>query len=197
MTDQIEQETERDGARVAAEAKPPVDDAAFETRVEAVLMSVDRPLPAAKIAETLGVEGVKCVHDAVKRLNAFYEKHGRSFCIEQLAGGFQILTLPRYHECLAALHRTREENKLSPAAMETLAIIAYKQPVIRTEIETVRGVACGEMVRTLMEKHLVKIVGRAEELGRPMLYGTTKTFLEIFGLANLKDLPNAKELQKP
>lgn len=192
MTDSIEQEN---GTAVAADRAP--SEAMLDRQVEAVLMSVDRAIPAAKIAEILGLDGAKPVNEAVKRLNAFYEKHERSFGIVQLAGGFQILTLPQYHECLTALHRTREENKLSSAALETLAIIAYKQPIMRTEIETIRGVACGEMVRVLMEKHLVKIVGRAEELGRPMLYGTTKAFLEVFGLASLKDLPNSKELQKP
>ena len=89
------------------------------------------------------------------------------------------------------------DNKLSPAAMETLAIIAYKQPVIRVDIEAIRGVAVGEVIRSLMYKGLVKIVGRAEILGRPMLYGTTRKFLEVFGLNSLKDLPKAEELKKP
>ena len=126
-----------------------------------------------------------------------YEKQGRSFCIEQLAGGYQILTLPSFKQTVAALHKTRADQKLSASALETLAIIAYKQPIMRAEVEAIRGVASGEMIRSLMDKHLVKIVGRAEELGRPMLYGTTKTFLEVFGLASLKDLPKAEELVKP
>ncbi|MFA5293291.1 MAG: SMC-Scp complex subunit ScpB, partial [Phycisphaerae bacterium] len=89
------------------------------------------------------------------------------------------------------------DNNLSPAALETLAIIAYKQPIIRADIESIRGVACGEMVRSLMYKGLVKIVGKAEILGRPLLYGTTKKFLEVFGLNDLKDLPKAEELKQP
>src|SRR5690606_33522853 len=121
----------------------------------------------------------------------------RSFRVEQVAGGYQILTRPQYKDAVAALHRTKQDNKLSPAAMETLAIVAYKQPILRAEIETIRGVACGEVLRSLMDRHLVKIVGRAEELGRPMLYGTTKTFLQVFGLGTLKDLPKAEELNKP
>ena len=91
----------------------------------------------------------------------------------------------------------RSDNKLSPAALETLAIVAYKQPVIRVDIEAIRGVAVGEVIRSLMYKGLIKIVGRAEILGRPMLYGTTKKFLEVFGLNSLKDLPKAEELKKP
>ena len=88
-------------------------------------------------------------------------------------------------------------NKLSRAAMETLAIIAYKQPIIRADVEAIRGVACGEMIRSLVYKGLVKIVGKAEVLGRPLLYGTTRKFLQVFGLNSLKDLPTVEELKKP
>jgi len=108
-----------------------------------------------------------------------------------------MLTLSVYNLWLQKLLRVRSEDKLSPAALETLAIIAYKQPVMRADIEAIRGVAVGEVVRGLMYKGLVKIVGRAEVLGRPMLYGTTKKFLETFGLNSLKDLPKVEELKKP
>jgi segregation and condensation protein B len=108
-----------------------------------------------------------------------------------------MLTLSPYKGWLEKLSRSRSDSKLSPAALETLAIIAYKQPVMRADIEAIRGVAAGELIRGLMYKGLVKIVGRAEVLGRPMLYGTTKKFLEIFGLNSLKDLPKAEELKKP
>ena len=174
-----------------------IDPQRLERQVEAVLMSVDRGIGVAKIAQAVGCEDSKLIHQAIEGLNAFYDESGRSFRIEQVAGGYQILTLPEYHEPVAALHRTRSDNKLSPAALETLAIIAYKQPIMRADIETVRGVSSGEVIRALMDRHLVKIVGRAEEIGRPMLYGTTKTFLEVFGLASLKDLPSAQELTKP
>jgi len=108
-----------------------------------------------------------------------------------------VLTLPAYADVLAALDKSRPSDRLSAAAVETLAIVAYKQPIIRAEIETIRGVASGEILRSLMDKHLVKIVGRAEEVGRPMLYGTTKNFLKVFGLSSLKDLPKAEELNRP
>ncbi len=108
-----------------------------------------------------------------------------------------MLTLSPYNYWLKKLLRARSDSKLSPAAVETLAIIAYKQPVMRADIEVVRGVATGEVIRTLCYKGLVKIVGRAEVLGRPMLYGTTKKFLEVFGLNTLKDLPKIEELKKP
>ena len=108
-----------------------------------------------------------------------------------------MLTLGAYDSWLRKMLKARSDSKLSPAAMETLAIIAYKQPVIRVDIEAIRGVAVGEVIRSLMYKGLVKIVGRAEILGRPMLYGTTKKFLEVFGLHSLKDLPKAEELKRP
>ncbi len=108
-----------------------------------------------------------------------------------------MLTLPEYGEYLGKLHHREADTKLTKAALETLAIIAYKQPILRADIEAIRGVACGETIRSLMEKHLVRIAGRAEEPGRPILYGTTKRFLELFGLNSLKDLPQAEELIKP
>lgn len=172
----------------------------FSQRLEAALLTTDKAMPAGKLAEVLGTQdsgGVKPVKQAIGELNAFYEKTDRSFRIEELAGGYQILTLPEYRDVLTALHRSRAQSKLSPAALETLAIVAYRQPLLRAEIETIRGVACGEVLRSLMERRLVKIVGRSEELGRPMLYGTTKSFLEVFGLASLKDLPKTDQLQRP
>jgi len=165
--------------------------------VEAILMTVDKPITAKRIAEVIGAEGAGAINDAVGQLNRFYDDHGSSFRIEAVAGGYQVLTRPRFQDVLAQLHRARSEGKLSPAALETLAIVAYKQPVLRTTIESIRGAASGELLRSLMDRNLVKIVGRAEEIGRPMLYGTTKHFLEVFGLASLKDLPKAEELQKP
>jgi segregation and condensation protein B len=164
-------------------------------QVEALLMTTDRALPTSKIAELLGNVAVKAVNDAIAALNEVYEQTQRSFRIEQLAGGWQVLTLPAHAEVLTALHRSRSNAKLGPAAMETLAIIAYQQPILRAQVEAIRGVACGETIRALMERRLVKIVGRAEEIGRPMLYGTTRTFLEVFGLATLKDLPKVEELK--
>jgi segregation and condensation protein B len=166
-------------------------------RVEAVLMSTDRAINAGKLSEILGGVATKPIREAVDELNKVYTSTNRSFRIEQLAGGWQIVTLPQYAQILADLHKSRQSNKLTAAALETLAIIAYKQPVLRAEIEAIRGVSSGETVRSLLERHLVKIVGRAEEIGRPMLYGTTRQFLEVFGLATLKDLPNAGELRPP
>ena len=176
---------------------PEIDEAQIALCVEAVLLTVDRPINAGKIADTIELESPKPVTAAIKELNAAYEASGRTFRIEQVAGGYQILTLPEYKAVLSRLHKTKVDAKLSPAALETLSIVAYRQPVLRADIESIRGVASGEILRTLMEKNLVKIAGRADEIGRPMLYGTTKRFLEVFGLASLKDLPKVEELTKP
>ncbi|MHC4982892.1 MAG: SMC-Scp complex subunit ScpB [Planctomycetota bacterium] len=163
--------------------------------VEATLLASDAPLAPAKIAEVAGLPGAGAVKQAVETLNARYTQSGSSFRIEAIAGGYQIFTLPEYHEVLSRLSRTRRETHLTRPALETLAIVAYRQPILRADIEAIRGVACGEVLRGLIEKQLVKIVARAEVLGRPMLYGTTKKFLELFGLAGLDDLPRAEELR--
>jgi segregation and condensation protein B len=172
-------------------AKPTV-----ESVVEAVLFASDEPLREARLADIVGAKA-KQIRQHIKSLNEKYEANNNAFKIEPVAGGYQMLTLSPYNHWLKKLLRVRDESKLSPAALETLAIIAYKQPVIRADIEAVRGVAASEMIRNLMYKGLAKIVGRAEVLGRPMLYGTTKKFLETFGLNSLKDLPKIEELKKP
>lgn len=164
-------------------------------QVEAILITTDRPLASKKLAKILGHAAAHDVDQAIERLNTIYAETDRSFRVERIAGGWQIHTLPTFREILAAHHRARGETRLTPAAIETLAIIAYRQPILRADIESIRGVASGEVVRGLMDRKLVKIVGRAEELGRPMLYGTTRQFLELFGLADLKDLPKIEELQ--
>jgi segregation and condensation protein B len=162
--------------------------------LEALLMGTHHPLTAGRLAELMDLPGTKLVRAAIRRLNEQYEQTGRSFRIEQIAGGYQILSLPKFGEILQKLHQKEIDAKLTKAALETLAIIAYKQPILRAEIEAIRGVACGETIRSLMEKHLVKIAGRAEEPGRPILYGTTKRFLELFGLNSIKDLPQGESL---
>ncbi len=134
------------------------------------------------------------VSDAIAALNARYAADGRTFRIESVAGGRQVMTLPAFGPVVAKLKGVREQGRLTQAALETLAIIAYRQPILRADLESIRGVACGEVLRSLMERRLVKIVGRADEVGRPMLYGTTTEFLKQFGIGKLDELPNAKEL---
>jgi segregation and condensation protein B len=161
--------------------------------LEALLFSTHHPLTAGRLAELLDLETTKPIRDAIKALNEQYDSGNRAFRIEQVAGGYQLLTLPTFGEMLKKFHQKEGDAKLTKAALETLAIIAYKQPILRADIEAIRGVACGETIRSLMEKHLVKIAGRAEEPGRPILYGTTKRFLELFGLNSLKELPQNED----
>lgn len=177
-------------------AQPPEQAATVESVIEAILFATDEPLTDSRLASIVETSA-KQVRESIDRLNAKYEANNNAFHIEHIAGGYQLLTLNIYNSWLKKMLRARSDTKLSPAALETLAIIAYKQPVIRADIEAVRGVAAGEVIRSLMYKGLVKIVGRAEILGRPMLYGTTKKFLEVFGLNSLKDLPKAEELKNP
>jgi segregation and condensation protein B len=165
--------------------------------LEALLLTTHHPLTAARLNELLGVGSTRAIRRAVRELNDAYEQTGRSFRIEQVAGGYQILTLPEHGDALRRLHQREADAKLTKAALETLSIVAYKQPILRADVEAIRGVACGETIRSLMEKHLVKIAGRAEEPGRPILYGTTKRFLELFGLNSLKDLPRPEDFKPP
>jgi len=191
VTEQADPSAEAATPDPEAKAAPEidVDFDALCPRVEAALLTSDRAMTAGRVAEALDLPASGPVKEAIVRLNTAYEESGRSFRIEEVAGGYSVMTLPQYADVLLALKRGKNSSRLSPAALETLSIIAYKQPVLRADIEAIRGVACGETLRSLMERHLVKITGRAEEIGRPMLYGTTKQFLEVFGLANLKDLP--------
>ncbi len=176
-----------DGAAGPALDSPP--EVTTESIVEALLLSTDDPLPAAKIAQLLGAGDAGDVKRHIEALNRRYEQVGASFRIEAIAKGYQILTLPPYNHWVGKLHKARAESRLSTAALETLAIVAYKQPVLRADIEAIRGVAVGDMLVRLRDMNLVRIVGRAEEIGRPLLYGTTSKFLEVFGLASLADLP--------
>jgi len=192
MTQQ-QKETSNDEREISTEEQT---DLSVESVVEAVLFASDEPLTAERLANIVESR-VKQIRQHIKSLNEKYQANKNTFRIKQVAGGYQMMTLSPYNYWLKKLLRARSDSKLSPAALETLAIIAYKQPVIRADVEAIRGVAVGEIIRGLMYKGLVKIVGRAEVLGRPMLYGTTKKFLEIFGLNTLKDLPKVEELKKP
>ena len=185
-------------AAEAVEAVPseasPEDAGTDEAVVEAVLFASDTPLPPAKIAAATELPPRR-IRKAVAELNERYARGGHAFRIEDIAGGYQMMTLPEYHDVLRRLLNVKKDSRLSQAAMETLAIVAYRQPILRADIEAIRGVASGEVLRGLLERQLVKIVGRAEVIGRPMLYGTSKRFLEVFGLAGLDDLPRVEELR--
>ena len=131
----------------------------------------------------------------MRRLNDLYDSSGRAFRVERVAGGYQLLTRAQFAGWVRRLEHVPPETRLSAPALETLAVIAYRQPVLRAEIEAIRGVNCGEILRQLMERDLVRIAGRSDELGRPYLYATTRHFLRMFGLEGLERLPRVQAMQ--
>ena len=192
--DDEDDEEEEEESDIPEDYEP---DATAESVIEAVLFASDEPMNLSKLLKVTDLSSNNQVRNCIKRLNQKYMETNSAFKIEKIAGGFQMMTYRIFNSWLLKLITVRTESKLTPAAMETLAIISYKQPIIRADIEAVRGVASGEMVRNLMQKGLVKVTGRAEVLGRPLLYGTTKKFLEVFGLNTIRDLPKVEELKKP
>jgi len=133
----------------------------------------------------------------VRRLNRWYDESGSAFRAEELAGGFQLMSRPKFGPWLRRLCTWPVEIRLSGPAQETLTVVAYRQPVVRAEIEAIRGVDCGEILRQLLDRDLLRTAGRANELGRPYRYATTKRFLQVFGLRHLDDLPRADLLRTP
>lgn len=167
--------------------------------VEALLFASDAPLSAARLADLVGDVTAGEVEHIMEELNARYAAMGATFRIQPIARGFQLMTLADFAPWLCKLDKQRSQTRLTGATLEVLAVVAYKQPIMRADIESVRGVACGEVLNRLREMGLVKIVGRAEIVGRPLLYGTTRKFLDVFGLSDLEELPpmEALTLRKP
>ena len=164
-------------------------------RLEAVLFVAREPVNSRKLAQLAGLADGTEARTLIRRLNRFYDDGESAFRAEEVAGGFQLLSRPQFGAWLRRVLRTSVETRFSPPALETLAVVAYRQPVLRVEIEAIRGVDCGEILRQLMERDLVRIAGRSDDLGRPYLYGTTKRFLQVFGLRHLDDLPRADSLR--
>ena len=174
-----------------------MEDDALKHVVEALLFAADEPLRTSRIVDVVeGADG-HAVRLAVKALQDEYAEAGRGIQIEEVAGGFRMLSNREHAPFVEQLHKRERRVRLSQAALETLAIVAYKQPVHRADIEAIRGVAVDSILRLLQDRGLVRVVGRAEVLGRPFLYGTTKRFLETFGLKDLDELPGVEELQIP
>jgi segregation and condensation protein B len=164
-------------------------------RLEAILFLAREPLTGRKLSQYANLADATEARTLIRRLNQIYDRGGRAFRVEELAGGFQLLSRPEFATWLRRLGHVPAEVRLSAPALETLAVIAYRQPVPRADIEAIRGVNCGEILRQLMDRDLVRIAGRGDDLGRPYLYGTTKRFLQMFGLLNLDQLPRAAALR--
>ncbi|MSR57812.1 MAG: SMC-Scp complex subunit ScpB [Planctomycetaceae bacterium] len=166
-------------------------------RLEAVLLVSDVAQSPRRLAQLATLADATEARTLIGRLNAAYESAAAPFRVERIAAGYRLLTLPQFAFWLGKLHSRDAELKLSDPALETLTVIAYRQPVTRADIEAIRGVQCSEMVKQLMELGLVRIGGEDDSLGRPFLYETTRRFLENFGLRDLDDLPLAHKLRRP
>ncbi|NNG00646.1 MAG: SMC-Scp complex subunit ScpB [Desulfobacteraceae bacterium] len=163
--------------------------------IESLLFVSEVPLTLEAIKKTLNTADASMVKNAIAALSVEYEARGGGFFLNEVAGGYQLRTRPEYNEYIKRLIQP-PAPRLSKAALETLAIIAYKQPIIRTDIEHIRGVDSGGVIRMLLERNLIRVLGRKEIPGRPLIYSTTKQFLEIFSLKDLKDLPTPKEIEE-
>ncbi len=163
--------------------------------IESLLFVVDEPLTIDRIKKILVQAETREIREAMAELSAEYEARGGGFYLDEVAGGYQIRTRPQYTDWIKKLIQPKP-LRLSKPALETLVIIAYKQPIIRSDIEHLRGVDCGGVIRMLLERKLIRVLGRKEIPGRPLIYATTKRFLEIFDLKNLRDLPTPKEIEE-
>jgi segregation and condensation protein B len=163
--------------------------------VEALLFAADHPLTSEQLASLIEETTLAMIEQVVHDLEADYVMQRRAFGIKRIADGFQIVTRSDYAAWIERLHAAAPRPRLSRPALETLAIVAYKQPVARVELESIRGVSVDAVLRTLLERGMVEVAGRGEGLGRPLLYRTTSHFLEYFGLPGLDALPRPEELK--
>ena len=164
--------------------------------IEALIFASDTPLSTRKIKEVLELVSEKEIRKSIAQINETYQKNQSPLTVIEVAGGFQIVTRDEFAPWIKKLYRSRSAGHLTQRALETLAIIAYKQPLTKQEIEAIRGVNSDAVLRTLIERNLITITGRKKAPGNPLLYGTTKQFLEYFGLKSLKDLPKLREIDE-
>ena len=173
----------------------PVPPERLEGAIEALLLAAGDVLSAERLRDLLALPSVIPVREAVAAVGERWARLGLAVEVQEIAGGWRATTRPDYAEYVGRLARRPATDRLSPSLLETLSIVAYRQPVTRVEVERIRGVQAGEALRALLERHLAKVVGRSDQPGRPLLYGTTRRFLEVFGLGSLKDLPKKGDLQ--
>ena len=186
-------------ARVAPPRAPRGEDARppAVARLEAALFAADKALSPARLAKVANLADAKAARAAVEDLSERLDADESPFRVQRLAGGYRLMTRPQYAPWLSRLHARRSTMSLSPTALETLTIIAYRQPLTRADAEAIRGAQSLEVIKQLADRGLVKIVGEDDSLGRPYLYGTTPKFLELFALAKLEDLPDYETLSEP
>lgn len=175
---------------------------ALTPHIESLIFAADRAVSVEDIHECLEAtfESLIPVQDimvSIESLARRYQHDDYSFELIEIAGGWQFMTKPAFHAAVHTYLRQNANKRLSAAAMETLAIIAYKQPVTKPEMEAIRGVSCDYSIQKLLEKELVAIVGRSEAVGKPLLYGTSEKFMDYFGLKSMKDLPKLRDFKLP
>lgn len=163
--------------------------------IESLLFVAEEPLTVDRLKKTLDNDDTEEIRTTLRTLGEEYDARNGGFYLRQVAGGYQLRTRPEYNQWVKKLLQPKPP-RLSKAALETLAIVAYKQPIIRSNIEHIRGVDCGGLLRMLLERNMIRVLGRKEIPGRPLIYGTTKHFLEVFDLKDLKDLPTPKEIEE-
>jgi segregation and condensation protein B len=195
VEDQLGLDETTSGVEPPFALNPEMDVAVGPAEPPAEAFAEPAPVPEKKRKKRQLIE-LPLIHDAVELLNASYEESGRAFRLIEIAGGYQFSTRPEFGEYVARLFKEKSRRRLSGAALESLAIIAYKQPITKNDIENIRGVNCDEVLKSLLEKNLVTIIGRAETVGRPLLYGTTVDFLRHFGLPRIQDLPRPREIDE-
>ena len=171
-----------------------MEDAQWRGVIESLIFASESPLSVERIKEVLGEVSKKDIQRLLSELRADYGGSPRGFTLEEVAEGFQFRTRPEHAEWIKKLKKTKP-LALSQPALETLAIVAYKQPLVRAEVEKIRGVDSGGVLRTLLERKLIKILGKKDVPGRPLVYGTSKQFLEMFGLKDLSSLPTLKDVE--
>jgi len=163
--------------------------------VEVLIFAADVPLPVTHIKSFIDGSNIREIKKAVSELNLEYSNTNRSFTIVEVAGGYQMVSRDSFAPWLRKYFQKRIRSRLSQAALETLSVIAFKQPISRTEVESIRGVNCDGVIRTLLDRKLINITGRADGPGRPLLYATTREFLRYFGVNDLSDLPKPREIE--
>jgi len=188
FAENLQSETEGDSGKLRFFEKSQVAAEEILAKIEAVLFLAREPIPSRRLAQLAEIPEGTRVRGLVKKLNSRYDNHSNAFRVYEVAGGFQLRTRPCFVTWLARLHSVPLEIRLSVPVLETLAVVAYKQPVLRATIEKIHGKQCGEILRQLMEQDLIKITGKSNDLGRPFLYGTTKRFLQVFGINRIEEL---------
>lgn len=204
VPEEAAEETPQEPSDEPAAEEAPVDEApprevsdeVLEREIAALLLASPDPLSVARLRSLVGRVESKRIEAALEALGKRLASADLPWELRAIAGGWQLYTTPDMTEVVTALAKVRKEEKVSPAALETLAVVAYRQPVTKAEIEAIRGVQAGPVLRALVDRGMLKVAGRAEVPGHPLLYATTKKFLDAFGLMKLEDLPRDSELLK-